>query len=68
MITKPDPSICRNCAKVEDCKCLCHTTDLFTHPHDIIYGQIECDKEIVAQIKLGEERRYGPGRTEKDWL
>ena len=68
MITKPNPSICRNCNKVPDCDCLCHTTDLFDNPHDKIYGQIGFNKEIAGMIQLGQDRRWGNGKTEKDWI
>ena len=68
MIPKPSPDICRNCSKVANCDCLCHVSDLFENPHDKIYGQIGYDKEIAQQIRLGEDKRWGVGKTEKDWI
>ena len=68
MITKPSPDICRNCSKVPDCDCLCHSSDIFNNPHDKIYGQLGPDKEIMASIRSRQDSRWGPGKTEKDWL
>lgn len=68
MITKPNPDVCRNCAKVADCDCLCHISDVFTSPHDKIYGVLGEDREMIATIRAREDARWGHGKTEKDWL
>ena len=68
MIIKPNPDVCRNCSKQENCDCLCHTTNLFDNPHEKINGIPDFDQELSASIELTEDRRWGTGRREKDWI